>query len=48
MIMDFWKHHTVFVENGRVTDRIEYLTADEEDKYFIAQANAVIVKMGNL
>ena len=27
------------VENGRVTDQIEYLTADEEDKYVIAQAN---------
>ncbi|HQI37302.1 MAG TPA: DNA-directed RNA polymerase subunit beta, partial [Spirochaetota bacterium] len=34
------------VENGRVTDRIEYLTADEEDKYFIAQANAVIDENG--
>ena len=28
------------VENGKVTDKIEYLTADEEDKYIIAQANA--------
>jgi DNA-directed RNA polymerase subunit beta len=28
------------VEKGKVTDRIEYLTADEEDKYIIAQANA--------
>jgi len=28
------------VSNGRVTDQIEYLTADEEDKYTIAQANA--------
>ncbi|MGQ9843033.1 MAG: DNA-directed RNA polymerase subunit beta [Spirochaetota bacterium] len=30
------------VENGMVTDRVVYLTADEEDKYFIAQANAKI------
>ncbi len=28
------------VENGLVTDEIEYLTADEEDEYKIAQANA--------
>jgi len=28
------------VENGRVTDEIHYLTADDEDKYIIAQANA--------
>ncbi|MDP3014359.1 MAG: DNA-directed RNA polymerase subunit beta, partial [Candidatus Subteraquimicrobiales bacterium] len=28
------------VKNGKVTDEIEYLTADEEDKYIIAQANA--------
>ncbi|MDY6935561.1 MAG: DNA-directed RNA polymerase subunit beta [Spirochaetota bacterium] len=35
------------VENGRVTDRIEYLTADEEDKYFIAQANAELDEDGN-
>jgi len=34
------------VENGRVTDKVEYLTADEEDKYFIAQANAVIDESG--
>lgn len=27
------------VRNGRVTDEIVYLTADEEDKYVIAQAN---------
>lgn len=34
------------VEKGRVTDKIEYLTADEEDKYFIAQANAQIDSNG--
>ncbi|MGC3993935.1 MAG: DNA-directed RNA polymerase subunit beta [Propionicimonas sp.] len=28
------------VENGYVTDQIDYLTADEEDRYVIAQANA--------
>ncbi|WP_425955048.1 DNA-directed RNA polymerase subunit beta [Xylanimonas sp. McL0601] len=27
------------VENGKVTDRIDYLTADDEDRYVIAQAN---------
>lgn len=30
------------VENGRVTDQIDYLTADDEDRYVIAQANAVL------
>ena len=28
------------VENGRVTNKIEYLSADIEDRYIIAQANA--------
>ncbi len=28
------------VEDGKVTDEIHYLTADDEDKYIIAQANA--------
>ena len=28
------------VEDGSVTDEIDYLTADEEDRYIIAQANA--------
>ena len=27
------------VENGRITDEVEYLTADEEDNYVVAQAN---------
>ncbi|MBI3008659.1 MAG: DNA-directed RNA polymerase subunit beta [Candidatus Omnitrophica bacterium] len=35
------------VVNGRVTDRIEYLTADREDLYVIAQANAKIDKNGS-
>ena len=34
------------VEKGRVTDKIDYLTADEEDKYVIAQANAPVDKHG--
>ena len=28
------------VKDGKVTDKVEYLTADQEDKYVIAQANA--------
>jgi len=27
-------------ETGRVTDQIDYLTADEEDNYYVAQANS--------
>ncbi len=34
------------VVNGRVTEKIDFLTADEEDKYVIAQANAPIDKTG--
>lgn len=34
------------VKNGRVTKQIEYLTADDEDKYVIAQANAPITEKG--
>jgi len=30
------------VEKGKVTDKIEYLTADEEDRFVIAQANAAL------
>jgi DNA-directed RNA polymerase subunit beta len=30
------------VEAGKVTDRIDYLTADEEDRFVIAQANAAL------
>jgi DNA-directed RNA polymerase subunit beta len=30
------------VENGRVTDQVDYLTADEEDRFVIAQANAML------
>ncbi len=34
------------VEKGRVTDQIEYLSADKEDEYTIAQANARIDSKG--
>ncbi|NLY55984.1 MAG: DNA-directed RNA polymerase subunit beta [Firmicutes bacterium] len=36
------------VENGRVTDEIEYLTADEEDNYIVCQANEPIGEDGLL
>ncbi|HPI33285.1 MAG TPA: DNA-directed RNA polymerase subunit beta, partial [candidate division Zixibacteria bacterium] len=32
--------------NGKVTDQIDYLSADEEDRYFIAQANEPLDKNG--
>ncbi|MBI4970527.1 MAG: DNA-directed RNA polymerase subunit beta [Candidatus Omnitrophica bacterium] len=35
------------VDKGRVTEKIDYLTADIEDKYTIAQANARIDAKGN-
>ncbi|OGW14970.1 MAG: DNA-directed RNA polymerase subunit beta [Nitrospinae bacterium RIFCSPLOWO2_12_FULL_45_22] len=34
------------VEKGRVTDKVEYLSAWEEDKYVIAQANAPVKDKG--
>ena len=34
------------VEKGKVTDKIDYLTADDEDRYVIAQANAAIDAKG--
>ncbi len=34
------------VDNGRVTDKIDYLTAAEEDKHVIAQANTPFDKRG--
>jgi DNA-directed RNA polymerase subunit beta len=34
------------VEKGRVTDHIDYLTADEEDRHVIAQANAELDPRG--
>jgi len=35
------------VVNGDVTDQIDYLTADEEDRYVIAQANAKLDEKGH-
>jgi DNA-directed RNA polymerase subunit beta len=35
------------VTNGRATDKIDYLAADDEDRYVIAQANAQIDAQGN-
>jgi DNA-directed RNA polymerase subunit beta len=32
------------VVKGKVTDKIDYLTADEEDRYVIAQANAALTE----
>lgn len=34
-------------ETGKVTSRIDYLTADEEDNYVVAQANAVLGEDGS-
>lgn len=34
-------------ETGRVTDQIDYLTADEEDNYVVAQANSVLNEDGS-
>ena len=36
------------VEDGRVTDTVEYLSAIEEGRYVIAQANARVDQKGNL
>lgn len=36
------------VVNGRVTDEVVYLTADEEDDYVVAQANAQVDEKGFL
>jgi DNA-directed RNA polymerase subunit beta len=36
------------VENGRATDKIEYLTADKEDEFFVAQANTPLDDKGNI
>lgn len=34
-------------DTGQVTEQIDYLTADEEDNYYVAQANAEIDEEGN-
>jgi DNA-directed RNA polymerase subunit beta len=36
------------VENGKATDKIEYLTADKEDEFFVAQANTPLDDKGNI
>ena len=36
------------VENGKATDEIEYLTADKEDEFFVAQANTPLDNKGNI
>jgi DNA-directed RNA polymerase subunit beta len=35
------------VENGRVTEKIEYLTADREEQFIVAQANTLIDGKGH-
>ncbi|MCB0989483.1 MAG: DNA-directed RNA polymerase subunit beta, partial [Acidimicrobiales bacterium] len=35
------------VENGQVSDEVVYLTADEEEEYVVAQANAPLDENGN-
>jgi DNA-directed RNA polymerase subunit beta len=35
------------VENGRVTEKIEYLTADREEQYIVAQANSTMDEKGH-
>jgi len=35
------------VINGRVTDKVDYLTGDQEENYLVAQANAPIDEKGN-
>ncbi|KAB1658958.1 MULTISPECIES: DNA-directed RNA polymerase subunit beta [unclassified Pseudoclavibacter] len=35
------------VENGRLTDQIDYLTASDEDEFVVAQANANVDEQGN-
>lgn len=36
------------VKDGRVQDEIEYLTADEEEKYYIAQASTLVDEDGRI
>lgn len=35
------------VENGQVTDQVDYLTADEEDRHVVAQANSALDANGH-
>ncbi|MDR2676631.1 MAG: DNA-directed RNA polymerase subunit beta [Endomicrobium sp.] len=36
------------IKCGKATDKIEYLTADKEDEFFVAQANTPLDKDGNI
>ena len=40
-------YRRVDAETNRVTDQIDYLTADEEDSYVVAQANALLNEDGS-
>src|SRR5690625_4073241 len=40
-------YRRVDAEKGKVTTQIDYLTADEEDNYVVAQANALLDDEGN-
>ena len=48
MIMVSWKLPYRRVVDGKVTEEIDYLSAIEEGRYVIAQANADLDKDGNL
>nr|WP_263314310.1 DNA-directed RNA polymerase subunit beta [Mammaliicoccus sp. Marseille-Q6498] len=39
-------YRKVNIETNQVTDRIDYLTADEEDSYVVAQANSILDETG--
>ncbi|WP_301421094.1 DNA-directed RNA polymerase subunit beta [Mammaliicoccus lentus] len=39
-------YRKVNIETNQVTDRIDYLTADEEDSYVVAQANSALDETG--
>ncbi|WP_436867905.1 DNA-directed RNA polymerase subunit beta [Mammaliicoccus sciuri] len=39
-------YRKVNIETNQVTDKIDYLTADEEDSYVVAQANSVLDETG--
>ncbi len=36
------------VENGRVSEKVDYLTADKEENYVVAQANTELDEKGNI
>ncbi|AKL98665.1 DNA-directed RNA polymerase subunit beta [Endomicrobium proavitum] len=36
------------VEDGKATDKVDYLTADKEDEFFVAQANTPLDNKGNI